>query len=117
MKLSAHFDRSEFACSDGCGFNTVDTELLTVLEIIRQHFDAPIHINSACRCKEKNDSVGSNEKSQHRLGRAADIVVEGIAADVVQDYIDNMWPDEYGLGRYDSFTHIDTRSTKARWAG
>ena len=25
------------------------------------------------------------------------------------------YPDKYGIGMYSSFTHIDTRRTKARW--
>ena len=117
MKLSAHFDRSEFACHCGCGFNTVDAELLTTLEIVRQHFDAPLTINSACRCSSHNEAVGGGSKSQHLIGRAADIVVEGVAPSEVADYIDQMWPDTYGLGRYNSFTHVDTRVARGRWDG
>lgn len=115
MKLSTHFSRSEFACNCGCGFNTVDTELLTVLEIIREHFDSPIKITNGCRCLARNAEVGGAENSQHLIGRAADIQIDGVEPIDVQDYIDQMWPDQYGLGRYGVFTHVDTRSTRARW--
>lgn len=115
MKLSAHFARSEFACSCGCGYNTVDTELLTMLEIVRQHFDAPVTITSACRCPTRNAEVGGAENSQHLIGRAADIQISGIEPREVADYIDNMWPDTYGLGRYGVFTHLDSRVPRARW--
>ena len=115
--LSANFNRSEFTCGCGCGFNTVDTELLEILEVIRGHYDAPIGINSGCRCITHNNAVGSGNKSQHLLGRAADIQVEGIPAPKVANYIDSIYPDKYGLGRYDSFTHVDSRSSKARWSG
>ena len=117
MKLSPHFSRSEFACNCGCGFNSVDTELLTILEIVRQHFDAPIKITNGCRCPARNKEVGGSKSSQHLVGRAADIQVEEVEPFEVQEYIDNMWPDQYGLGRYAVFTHIDSRSTKARWQG
>ena len=117
MKLSAHFERMEFACHCGCGLDTVDCQLLEVLEIIRQNFDAAVSINSACRCPDHNASVGGSERSQHLYGRAADIVVSGVHPDEVADYLDKTFPDSLGLGRYNSFTHVDTRVGKARWDG
>lgn len=115
--LSAHFSRREFACHCGCGFNTVDTELLTVLEVIRQHFDAKVKVTSGCRCVARNEQEGGSERSQHLIGRAADIQVDTVEPAEVADFVDQMWPDQYGLGRYGVFTHVDTRSTRARWEG
>lgn len=114
--LSEHFDRSEFACQCGCGQDTVDAELLAVLEEIRGMF-GPVTINSGNRCIAHNRAVGGGEKSQHLTGRAADIVVKDTTPAHVQDYIALSWPMQYGLGRYDDFTHIDTRTHKARWTG
>jgi len=114
--VSEHFDRSEFACKCGCGCDTVDAELLVALEDIRTHFDSPIIINSAARCNNHNRAVGGGSKSQHLYARAADIRVIGYTPDEVADYVDLCWPDEYGLGRYDSFIHVDTRTNgPARW--
>lgn len=113
--ISAHFSRSEFACRCGCGFDTVDAELLAILEAVRQHFDAPVKVSSACRCSVRNESVGGGAKSQHLLGRAADIQVKDVPPPQVADYIESLWPDEHGLGRYNSFTHVDSRKGKARW--
>jgi uncharacterized protein YcbK (DUF882 family) len=113
--ISANFNRKEFACKCLCGFDTVDTRLLEVLEAIRQHFAASVTINSAARCNEKNRAVGGAKNSQHLLGRAADITVEGIGPAEVQAYIDRTWPNELGLGYYDTFTHVDSRGYKARW--
>jgi uncharacterized protein YcbK (DUF882 family) len=115
MAISPWFDRSEFACKCECGFNTVDAELLEILDMIRSHYNARVTINSACRCPEHNKSVGGAENSQHLFARAADIVVDGVDPKDVQDYIDTKWPNQYGMGRYNTFTHIDSRSTKARW--
>jgi uncharacterized protein YcbK (DUF882 family) len=116
--ISKHFDREEFACGCGCGFNTVDKELLDVLVVTRVHFDVPVTINSACRCTAHNKSVGGGEKSQHLLGRAADIVVEGVSAYVIQTYLTDLLPGKFGIGSYDTFTHIDSRSgVPARWRG
>jgi uncharacterized protein YcbK (DUF882 family) len=112
---SPHFSRSEFACKCGCGFDTVDFELIRCLEYIRHTFDAPVIISSGCRCQEYNAEIEGAESSFHLQGRAADIVVQGISPDSVHVLADSM--EVGGLGRYDTFTHIDTRSDYARWEG
>lgn len=113
--LSPHFSREEFACKCNCGFDTVDSQLLTMLEVIRQYFDSPVTITSGCRCLEHNTNIGGSVHSQHLLGRAADIQVRDIDPATVQDFVDRTWPDEFGMGRADTFTHIDSRDHLARW--
>lgn len=114
--LSPHFNRSEFACRCGCGFNTVDHELLSVLEEMRMYYLRPVFINSACRCLEHNREVGSKDTSQHVRARAADVRVEGVEPPQVQSYLQAIYPYVYGIGAYTTFTHIDTRSGgPARW--
>lgn len=120
MKVSAHFSRSEFACKCGCGFETVDVELLHVLETVREHFKSPVTITSACRCKDHNEDVGGRAESKHLLGIAADIVVHGVDSHDVYDFIDSNFrthtnKDRYGIGKYNDFTHIDVREKGVRW--
>lgn len=111
---SRHFRRQEFSCKCGCGFDTADHELVRTLDIIRDHFDKPVTINSACRCADHNRDVGGSDNSQHLYGRAADIVVAGIDPALVAELANQM--DCGGVGEYDTFTHIDTRSHQiARW--
>jgi len=117
MKISPYFDRSEFGCSCGCGFDTVDVELIEVLTDLREHFAAPVKINSSARCEKHNDHVGGSPRSQHRLGRAADIVVKGVSPYAVYTYLNSVYPHHFGMGEYATFTHIDTRGVKARWRG
>lgn len=112
--LSEYFDRSEFACKCGCGFDTVDVELLRVLEKVRHHFGQPITITSGCRCSDHNKKVGGTPTSQHLLGRAADISVKNVLPPVVQAHLEGRYKG-YGIGKYNDFTHIDTRGQKARW--
>ena len=111
--LSKSFSRYEFHCQCGCGFDTVDSELLMKLEEIREHFDRAVTINSACRCRSHNSSVGGSDNSQHIIGRAADIVVEGTPPEVVAEFAEQIGMG--GIGRYNTFTHIDTRVGYARW--
>ena len=117
-KLSEHFTKQEFECKCGCGFCEVDSRLLVGLEHLRQIINAPIHVNSGCRCKAHNASLsGSSPNSQHMLGRAADIVVKGLSPGVVSGIADSV-PEFWngGIGTYSTFTHVDVRSGRARWA-
>lgn len=115
MKISEHFRRSEFACKCGCCFDTVDAVLLQALEDIRNHFNAPVRINSGCRCTDYNLSVGGSWNSQHKFGKASDFEVEGVIPNTVQEYVEWKYPYRNGIGRYDTFTHIDVRDGHARW--
>lgn len=115
-QLSKNFFRDEFACECGCGFDNIDSELISVLQDARDWFNAPIGINSGCRCQAHNDSLpNSSKNSQHVKGTAADIVVHGVMPSTVQKYFETKYPNKYGIGRYRSFTHIDVRKFKARW--
>lgn len=112
--LTAHFSRSEFSCKCGCGFDTVDYALLTELERLRRHLDMPIRIVSGCRCPQYNAAIGGSLRSQHIKGRAADIQV-ALPTETVYGHLITVNPDRYGIGKYSSWVHIDTRNYKARW--
>lgn len=112
--ISIHFNRREFACHCGCGFAAVDKKLNEVLEDIRNHFDMPLIINSACRCADYNIKVGGAKKSQHVLGMAADIIIMNVHPNRVADYVEEVHK-ECSTGRYDGFTHIDVRNVVAHW--
>lgn len=119
MKVSKHFDRSEFACRCGCGFDTVDVDLARVLEDLREKADSPIRITSGCRCKIHNKAIGGSDFSMHMWGKAADIVVDNMTPSAVYDYLDEKYPDKYGIGLYQrgvgGWVHIDVRPSKSRW--
>ncbi len=112
-QLHQHFNRSEFACKCGCGFDTVDTVLLEALVSIREHFGAQVRVTSGCRCAAHNKAVGGSEKSQHKKGRASDIQVSGVSPVKVADYAESLG---LSVGRYVTFTHIDSRTyPRALW--
>ena len=115
MKISKHYSRHEFACACGCGFDPVDIELIDILELIREHYNQPVFINSAARCQEYNRSIGSKDSSQHTKGKAADIYLDKVNLNSVRNFIDRLNPERFGLGIYNDFLHIDVRNSKARW--
>ena len=116
-QLSPHFRESEFRCRC-CGNlppGGVPQSLLDVLEDVRTHFDSPTVINSGYRCQHHNANVGGAPNSQHITGRAADIAVRDVPASEVYAYLDPKHTG--GLGRYNTFTHVDTRDQRTRWRG
>ena len=114
-KVSTNFRVREFACSDGSDPIFVDSELVSVLQKIRNHFGASVTITSAYRTPTRNKAVGGTTYSQHLYGRAADIKVTGASPAKVAAYAEKLLPNRGGIGIYDSFTHIDVRQTKSRW--
>lgn len=129
--LTKNLSRWEFACICGCGKDTVDFELVTVLQSFvdswldhNQYKAVRIHINSGTRCFRHNDEIGGVWGSRHQLGKAADFTMEvlthtGEWLDVEPEYVymelDSRYPNKYGIGCYEDFTHLDVRSKKARW--
>jgi uncharacterized protein YcbK (DUF882 family) len=67
----------------------------------------PVMINSGFRSKQVNDSVGSKDSSQHRIGCAADIRVPGMKPrEVVEACIAAKVPFDQIILEFDSWTHI-----------
>ena len=113
--LSPHFRRAEFACGCKCGFDTIDTRTLEILEAVRGHFGRPVMVTSGARCAQYNRDVGGAPSSQHLRGRAADIQVRDVEPAEVHAWVAKQFP-AASLGLYQTFVHIDTRSDgPARW--
>lgn len=112
--LSTNFRRAEFACKCGCGQDTVDAELLTVLQWLRDQAGRPVVVHSGNRCPAYNIHVGGATRSQHLRGRAADITVSGLTAREIYTVIDRVYPDRLGLIEYAGFVHVDSRNFRYR---
>ena len=111
---TAHFQDKELACKC-CGEVKRNTELLAVLELVRNFFNAPVIVTSGYRCPKHNAKVGGAPKSKHVEGIAADIKVKGFEPHEVHHFLETTFPNQYGLGLYKSWVHIDVRPNKARW--
>jgi uncharacterized protein YcbK (DUF882 family) len=116
-------ERWMFACKCKCGFDTVDAELLEVLEDLELYFGVKITELYGCRCRQHNESIKErlpsyipwSSNSQHLYGKAGDIKLDGISPKMVYEYLDKKYPNKYGMSKYETFVHIDVRSKKARW--
>ena len=110
-------------CKDGCDMpsdvymNII--KLVKQLQFLRDYTGRAITINSGYRSPEHNAKVGGSQTSQHLLGKAADITIEGLKPTevykIIEDLIDMGEMLQGGLGLYDTFVHYDIRKTKARW--
>ena len=92
MNLSPHFTLEELTVTDHRSLDNTPNageienlrRLALFLEKVKEVLGGkPVMVNSAFRSKAVNDAVGSSDKSQHRLGCAADIRVPGMSPDAV----------------------------------
>ena len=116
FKLSKDFNMQEFECTHPDHRHVrVDEELVKKLQKLRDRVGKPLIINSAYRCPERNKQVGGAENSQHLYGKAADINLKNLAfsADMMEKFAEEIGFD--GIGKYNSFVHLDVRGTPARW--
>lgn len=126
--MTKNFNLSEFQCKGnlkGCNCEMPNDvlkniqELAENLQIIRDEIGEPIKINSAYRCEAWNRANNGASKSQHLKGKAADITIKNLTPDEVANAVDKLQDGGFikagGLGRYNTFTHIDIRGKKASW--
>ena len=118
-RLSPHFRVREFHSKhDPSDIVKVDERLLTLLENIRNHVGEPVHLNSGYRSPEYNATLkNASPRSQHCNGKAADIWVEGVTPKQIADIAECYLGSSGGIGIYKTFTHVDVRTSCARWKG
>lgn len=115
LKLSENFTVREFYCHDGSDKILIDSELVDILQSIRDAFGRAVTINSAYRNAEYNAKVGGASNSQHVYGKAADIRVEGVPPFAVAAWMEKRIRSagKHACGYYpiQLFCHVDSRST------
>ena len=121
MNLSPHFTLEELTHTDHRELDNTPNDaeknnLKRLAEFLEQVKDVlggkPIMVNSAFRCKQVNDAVGSKDTSQHRIGCAADIRVPGMTPDeVVKAVIASGIGYDQIIREFDRWTHISVPNT------
>ena len=125
MNLTPHFTLEELTVSEAADRNGWDNtpndselanlrRLADFLEQVKVVLGGkPIMVNSAFRSKLVNDSVGSKDSSQHRVGCAADIRVPGMTPDeVVKTVIASKIGYDQVIREFDRWTHISVPNTE-----
>jgi len=125
MNLTPHFTLEELTASEAADRNGWDNtpneqelenlkRLADFLEQVKAVVgNKPIMVNSAFRSKLVNDSVGSKDTSQHRIGCAADIRVPGMTPDeVVKAVIASKIGYDQVIREFDRWTHISVPNTE-----
>jgi hypothetical protein len=120
-KLTEHFTLEELTHTDHREFDNTPNDaekanlerLALFLEQVKEVLGGkPIMVNSAFRCKQVNDAVGSKDSSQHRIGCAADIRVPSMTPDeVVKAVIASGIPYDQLIREFDRWTHISVPNT------
>lgn len=95
-------------------------QVIDGVQIIRDWLGKPVTVNSTYRTKAHNDSIGSNDKSQHRISTAIDLTAAKNDLEKVKHEIRSqsgeLWnrlraAGVVGFGVYKGFVHIDSRTT------
>ena len=120
--MTPHFSLAELTVTDHRQFDNTPNaaeiaNLQRLAELLEQVKVAiggkPVMVNSAFRCKQVNDAVGSKDTSQHRLGCAADIRVPGVTPDqVVKAIMAANLPFDQLIREFDRWTHISVPNTE-----
>lgn len=118
MNLTANFTLEELTHSDKAEANGIDNKptllasfnlprLAKLLEQVRKIIGKPIKINSGFRCSALNSLVGGQPNSQHMIGCAADIKVDGMTPDeIIKAIIQSDIQFDQMIREFDSWVHI-----------
>lgn len=103
-----NFLPAELACN-GTGELKAWSETLDLLEFIRGELGGPLIVNSFYRSLKHNSKVGGSPRSQHLLGRAADLRATRWGVYKIKELALKF--NVRGIGLYDTFVHVDMRDS------
>lgn len=127
--IGEHFQEEELRCRGSLrgvppcpycgGVNKCDQILVDALEELRALVGVPILVDDAYRCPGHNAQVGGVKGSQHELGIAADIKIQGMTpAEMYRAALQVPAFANGGIGVSDApsgYIHLDCRPHRARW--
>ena len=129
MKLSEHFDLSEFTVSQEAvrkGINNLPTDEIIsrlrdlcthILEPIRDLAGKPLSITSGYRSPELNQTIGGSTTSQHCKGEAADFHAQGYTTEELFQLVKSSnIPYDQLIQEFSSWVHVSYRPNNRRQA-
>lgn len=107
-----YFKRTEFECRCGrryCnGFPAeMDRTLIRVADRVRKHFGKTATVSSGVRCAKHNANVGGVSNSRHKLGKAMDFSIAGVAAATLLAYVKQQPEIRYAYAIDSLYVHMD----------
>lgn len=103
------FKDKEFACKccrelPPFARENVEALVRNVLDPVREKLGKPIQVNSGYRCKNHNEEVGGVKGSQHLVGEAADLRIDGSPEELANAIRENGRFDQMII--YPGFVHV-----------
>lgn len=115
LQVTANFaigeDQLECSCCGEILFNDLFWRHMSLLQALRGRL-GPIEVTSGHRCEKHNADVGGAPKSMHKEF-ATDLKPR--LASLERTYAAAKDVGFTGLGRYNSFLHVDCRDLPAEW--
>lgn len=112
--LSTNFKVKEFACKDGSDIILIDSDLVTILQHLRNLIMSAITITSGYRNEKYNAKIGGAKSSQHMLGKASDLKCK-YGSKLLCRASQLLGAGGIGNYPYSPFCHCDTRKNKSYW--
>lgn len=116
LKLSKNFTVREFRCKDGSDIVIIDSELVKILQSVRDNFGIPVTVNSGYRTQSYNTKIGGSSSSYHVRGKAADIKINGVDPLKIAVYAEKLLDGKGGIemasygADVTGYVHIDVRN-------
>jgi uncharacterized protein YcbK (DUF882 family) len=105
IRISPHFKLREFQCRC-CKTVKLSSELLGMLEKMRDAWGGPLVITSGYRCPAHNRAVGGAPRSLHLSGAAADISARGKDQELLFNIAKNAGLIEVICGGKKEYVHV-----------
>lgn len=116
--LTPHFTQREMGCRcrrPECDAAPMDRDFMRLLEDLRDHWGKPLVVTSGVRCSYWNNLKGGAPDSQHLLGKAADLDLQGrTEIEAVAQLAEKMGFGGIGRGEI-RLLHVDTGPSGRRW--
>lgn len=112
-RVAEHFVLGAFQCTDGTDILLLHPRLVALCQAIRDRVGGPVYVNSGFRTHAFNRQIGGAPGSKHLIGGAGDLWSDVVTPEEIARIAERLGAG--GIGRYDTFTHVDVIGRWRRW--